>query len=96
MIPPITNPLGKHWRQPDLTKLDVKGTYALLTQSEFDALAEYSTSTPTGVYPGKAWKSQGYDGKWWLRWFGESSKGPDFCSNNSRPIVVVSFYGLQE
>lgn len=94
MIPPITDPLGKYWRQPDLTSLDVQGTHAILSREEFDGLAEYSTSRPSGVYPGKAWKGQGRAGQWWLIWYGESSKGPGYCSTNSLPIVVASSCGV--
>lgn len=99
-IPPITDPLGKHWRQPDMTAVDFDDTHVLLTQAQFDGLAEYSTTNPTGVYPGKCWKAQELTwpephgsfpkatGKWFLRWFGESTIGPGFCSNNHREIII--------
>ena len=98
-IPPITDSLGKGWRAPDLTGLDVRGTYALLSPSEFKALPEYSTTMPSGVYPGKAWKAnamtRGNDGRpvptdrWLLRWFGIVPGNDRVCSNNQLEIIVV-------
>ena len=103
-IPPITDPLGKHWKQPDLTHLDISGDTVELTQKEFDALPEYSTTLPSGVYPGKCWKAEGMEwpqnrhgalgypkptGIWYLRWFGECDD-PRKCSNNSRTIKFIN------
>lgn len=39
-----------------------------LTQAEFDALLEYSTTIPTGKTIGKQWKRQLYYGKYRLEW----------------------------
>lgn len=39
-----------------------------LTQAEFDALLEYSTTIPTGKRIGKQWKRQIYFGKHRLSW----------------------------
>lgn len=96
VIPPITEPMGRHWRQPDRRRITIDATHALLTQSDFELLGEYSCSTPTGVYPGKMWKrdNNAYrtprrDPEWWLVWFGLSSKGDDWCSNNYRRILIV-------
>jgi len=103
-IPPITEPQGQHWRQPDLTDLDISGSTVNLTQRQFDALSEYSTTTPTGVYPGKCWKAQGMawpqnqhgtlgfpkaTGIWYLRWFGEA-EDPKLCTNNQRIINITT------
>lgn len=99
-IPPITDPLGRHWDQPDMTAVEFDDTHALLTQAQFDGLPEYTTTTPGGVYPGKCWKAQGLiwperhggfpkpTGKWYLRWYGESTIGPGFCSNHQREIII--------
>jgi hypothetical protein len=86
-IPPITDPLGSGWHQPPREEIVILGTHAYMTQKSFDALAEYSTSIPTGVYPGKMWKSN-VKGGWYLRWFGEH-EDPNKCSNHHRVIVVV-------
>jgi len=89
-IPPITDPLGKHWNQPEtMPNLDVMGTHALLSKSEFEGLAEYSTTRPSGVYPGKCWKADGGKSGWHLCWFGEVPDKPDLCANNSLPIIIV-------
>lgn len=98
-IPLMTDPMGKHWKQPDLTDLDVSGDTVELTQAQFDGLLEYSTSVPTGVYAGKCWKAEHLEweergvrrtGIWHLRWFGESTIGPGFCSNHQRIIKFIN------
>jgi hypothetical protein len=100
-IPPITDPQGRSWRQPDMATVEFDDTHVLLTQAQFDGLPEYSTTTPTGVYVGKCWKAQeliwpdrhgGFPkatGKWFLRWFGESEIGPGYCSNHQREIIIT-------
>lgn len=101
-IPPITDTMGRSWRQPDFTELDVSGETVELTQKEFDTLHDYSTSWPTGVYPGKCWKAQAWEarekegvryrhwtGTWFLRWFGECDD-PTKCSNNQRTIAFIN------
>lgn len=97
-IPPITDPMGRSWRQPDMSEVTFDDTHALLTQAQFDGLAEYSTTNPSGVYPGKCWKAQvaenlgggryRWTDRWELRWWGESDIGPGFCSNNHREIII--------
>ncbi len=97
-IPPITDPMGRHWRQPDLTKLDVMGTYALLSRAEFEGLLEYSGTRPSGIYPGKCWRRQEYHhngltliptGRWFLEWFGLVPGNDKVCSNNHLEIIIV-------
>lgn len=96
-IPPITDPMGKRWRQPDPAEIEIDCTHALMSQKTFDALPEYSCTFPTGVYPGKMWKR--FDGlfdkkckpedrKWILMWFGEC-EDPTMCSNNFREILIA-------
>lgn len=69
-----------------------------MSQADFFALAEYSCSTPSGVYPGKMWKHNNYayrpappgiKEQWFLRWFGVSEKGPEWCSNEHREILIA-------
>lgn len=67
-IPPITDPMGKHWKQPKVEDILIDDTTAMMTQTTFNQLAEYSTSLPSGKYAGKMWKSRGTDG-WYLRWY---------------------------
>lgn len=102
-IPQMTDPLGRYWRQPeDMTEVEFDDKHALLTQAQFDGLSEYSTTTPSGVYPGKCWKGQmsmalKKDGKvvgtaltdrWLLRWYG-ICEDPKMCSVNSREIIIL-------
>lgn len=87
-IPPITDPLGAYWEQPDRAEIQLGvGTHnAFLTQNAFDRLKEYSTTIPTGVYPGKMWKSRRGD-HWELCWYGEVQNNR--CPIESRDIVIV-------
>ncbi|BDA85009.1 hypothetical protein Sa4125_25510 [Aureimonas sp. SA4125] len=99
MIPNITDPLGRYWNQPkDIREAPMDETHVLLTPHQFRELAEYSTTMPSGVYPGKCWKREQLEvtpkgwrptGIWALGWYGESEKGPGWCSNNWRRIEVV-------
>lgn len=98
MIPPITDPLGKHWKQPvDIRMAPMNDTHVLLTRAQLRQLAEYSTSTPTGVYPGKCWSSYHVDGnpnlprkhlagQWYLKWY-RASKDPRYCNIEVRTIL---------
>lgn len=99
-IPPMTNPLGAYWEQPDLSDVPIDSTHALLTQKQFDQLADYSASLPSGVYDGKAWKrldgsfdyeflQSGGKPQWLLGWYGPSD-APSKCSINFRTILIVS------
>lgn len=98
IIPPMTDPMGKHWDQPAREEILIDDTHALMSGSTFAALHEYSCSVPTGCYPGKMWRCHVgiYDPRckpedryWILRWFGFSSKGAAYCSNNVRRIVIL-------
>jgi hypothetical protein len=91
-IPPITDPMGKSWRQPkDIRQAPMDGKFVLLTRQQWDALPEYSTSMPSGVYPGKCWKRierlrmrEGWiKTTEYLCWYGEHPD-PTKCSNNYR------------
>lgn len=100
MIPEMTDPLGKHWQQPrDIREAPMDDKIVLLTPRQFEGLSEYSTSEPSGVYPGKCWRRREYQrfegglaptGRWFLRWYGESEIGPGYCSNHQRQIEVVT------
>jgi hypothetical protein len=86
-IPPITDPLGVHWKQPERTKIEIDNTHALMNEATFEQLLEYSCSQPTAVYYGKMWKRL-QNNIWYLCWFGKG-KNSDFCSNNYRIILKV-------
>lgn len=95
-IPPITDPLGRQWRQPARSSILIDDTHAVMTVTTFAELAEYSASRPSGVYPGKMWKRheglfdprcKPEDRRWLLYWYGEVDGRPDLCSNNHRVIL---------
>lgn len=87
-IPPMTDPLGKHWRQPATSKILIDEKFAVMDQTTFEALSEYSTTTPSGVYIGKMWRAR-IGLRWFLRWYGVGDE-PGYCSNHSREILLVS------
>lgn len=98
VIPPITDPLGKSWKQPDPASMMIDDTHALMSKRAFWELLNYSTSRPSGVYPGKMWRAhvpinpgvEGLNGpyKWVLRWYGIVPGNDKVCSNNQRDILV--------
>lgn len=88
MIPAMTDPLGRHWQQPDHAEILLDDKHAVMEMATFSKLAEYSTSIPSSVYPGKMWKCQCRGGEWVLRWFGEVDGRPDLCSKNQREILL--------
>lgn len=89
-IPPITNPLGKGWDQPGREGILVDDTHAVMRQSAFDALLDYTASQPTGCYEGKMWKSFFSKDGWCLRWFENDPKDPEnYCLTRSRLILIV-------
>lgn len=59
IIPAMTDPMGKHWDQPKREFIDIDDTHALMCQKTFDELSDYTMSQPSGVYPGKMWKTMG-------------------------------------
>lgn len=56
IIPPITDPLGKSWKQPHRRFIELDDTHARMNEQTFKALKEYSTKIPTKVYDSKMWK----------------------------------------
>lgn len=87
IVPPMTDPLGRHWEQPNRDEILIDDTHAVMTEATLNKLHNYSASTPSGVYHGKMWRGE-CDGSWFLRWWGQSDK-PDMCSGNQRPILIV-------
>ena len=69
MIPHMTDPLGRHWRQPsDIHLALMDDTHVLLTSRQIADLPEYSSSYPSGTYNGKCWKREG-ENFWYLCWY---------------------------
>jgi len=88
MIPIMDDPLGKHWDQPaDIMQAPMDEKTILLRPDQFRDLCDYSASLPSGVYPGKCWKSQDKRG-WFIRWYGEETPEGN-CQVNNRDIEVV-------
>lgn len=91
VIPPITDPMGKYWEQPDSSKILIDDTHAVMDAATFLKLHDYSYSQPTGVYPGKMWRSGrrvvGGE-KWFLKWYG-LCEDITVCSNNAREILIA-------
>lgn len=99
IIPPITDPLGKGWQQPDRFEIEIDHQYARMKRPAFERLLDYSNSMPTGVYEGKMWKSgewkTGYKSgrtvrfatQWHLHWW-SASDDPDKCKGNTREIII--------
>lgn len=95
-IPAITDPLGKHWRQPDRDAITFDRGRAIMTRETFDALPDYSGSIPSGVYDGKMWKRLDglydptcapEDRKWMLCWYYPGTK-PTQCRIDYVPITI--------
>lgn len=91
-IPPITDPMGKHWKQPIRFEIEIDKIHALMGKRAFDELQEYSYTNPSGIYPGKMWKAKEAHKEiawvWVLRWFGEH-EDPNFVIKHQREILVV-------
>lgn len=85
----MTNPLGKHWTQPNHENILIDDTHVIMSSKDFNLLAEYSNSIPSGVYAGKMWKAIAQDGRAFLRWFGLVEGRDDLCSNNQREIIII-------
>lgn len=97
VVPQITEPMGRNWRQPDRSRIVMDETHAFMTRRAFEELAEYSHSMPTGVYDGKMWRSQyatrrgGPFALFYIHWYAPSIIGdPTMCSTMTREVVFVS------
>ena len=71
-LPRMTSPLGAHWRQPKTLRdrVTVYETHATIPEADWFGLHRYETTTPSGVYPGKAWRCGGF-----LCWYGPEVSG---------------------
>lgn len=88
IIPPMAHPLSSGWDQPPVEDIWFLDDLAVMAPRTFDDLADYSRSTPSGVYDGKMWRSQ-FGKDWFLRWFAPSDV-PDTCLVMIRRIAVVA------
>lgn len=93
VIPNILDPRGKSWDQPDKAKMYFEQDYSMVRMTEkiLLLLHDYSYSQPTGVYPGKMWRSAHKENgvmKHCLHWFSESDN-PDECLVHRIPIEII-------
>ena len=87
LIPPMTHELSRYWDQPPRDSILIDDTHALMTSATLSKLGEYSHSTPSGVYPGKRWKSHRC-GKWYLRWYAADGD-PRGLLTPTREIILI-------
>jgi hypothetical protein len=71
-IPKMTDPLGRHWKQPRglHSRVELYFSHAYISEKDWNALPRYESSTPSGVYPGKVWRRGKY-----LCWYGPEQQG---------------------
>lgn len=102
VIPEIEGDFGRHWRQPyrsellfEISKGINKGEiiHVYMNLECLNTLAWYSSTTPSGVYPGKMWKMKA-DDVWHLCWYAESSLGLYKCSIQHTPIMLTDLLDL--
>lgn len=93
IIPVMDDPLSKHWDQPSSDNFIIghDSDEVIMSTVDYEKLLEYSSSIPSGVYPGKMWKSIHYDMKGkparsFLMWYGEELNGS--CTVHHRQIIV--------
>ena len=87
LIPVITDPLGKQWRQPDQSEMLIDDKHAVMYEPAFENLYDYSHSYPTGSYAGKMWKRY-QDGRWLLVWI-EPAKAANHLVYQYREIIIL-------
>lgn len=58
MIPEMTHPLGRYWDQPNKSAIEFSFGKAWISKEDFQKLAQYDASIPSGVYAGKMWKRE--------------------------------------
>lgn len=87
-IPEMTDPMGRYWRQPTRAEILTDDTHALMPAQVFNELANYDTSVPSGVYPGKMWKRRTKEGHL-LCWYGQTfmENGRECCRIELRKIL---------
>lgn len=82
----MTDPLGvSHWAQPKREAIVFVEGKACMASHSYSSLREYSTTMPSGVYPGKMWKAAA-EGTWCLRWYEEEVGGS--CRVGTANIAV--------
>lgn len=94
---PKIEPMYGRCEQPASSRLLVDSEFACMFTVDFNSLAEYSCSTPTGAYVGKMWRRHDgafdphcapEDRRWLLVWYGKHEDS-NKVSINYRKIVLV-------
>lgn len=85
-IPPMTDPLGRHWGQPEGLRDRVRlfDGHACIDESDWCRLPRYESSYPSGTYTGKVWRRGP-----WLCWYGRE-KGDRIVVGASRALVQTN------
>lgn len=96
-IPPITDPMGKYWEQPELKNILIDSEYAVMSASTFLQLKTYNSTIPNGVYEGKMWKCEYWDCEpkgSMLAWYQDNGMQDDagrkIMSIEYREILILS------
>ena len=90
-IPPITNPLGASWKQPDPASWLFDDTHVVIPERDLRQLDSYDLTMPSGVYNGKMLQRQElpeHGGRHLLVWYGPHAE-PGKCGVYFREILVV-------
>lgn len=87
IIPVMTDEMGRYWQQPERESILIDDSHAVMSEKDFEYLANYSHSIPSGVYPGKMWKAIMQDGRNFLYWYSGVVDGR--CAINRREILIV-------
>jgi hypothetical protein len=84
------------WSQPDRKDICVSDDTALMSLKDYKLLLEYSSTIPTGAYPGKMWRcvdrdhlNDGQVFQEYLCWYGYVDG--DTCSINSRKLIIMDW-----
>jgi hypothetical protein len=100
-VPPMTDPYGEYWSQPDPNTFLFDDTHVLMTRDQLRELPEYTITLPTGTYVGKMWRS--YSGRvkhvadarvqiekdaWMLCWY-EDCEDPTRIAIKRRTILLL-------
>lgn len=87
-IPPMTDPLSVHWKQPNPDNIIIDNKSALMSEKDFKLLPDYSLSRPTGLYQGKMWKSEFTNG-WFLAFVVSDPNDANYVFTFWREILIV-------
>jgi hypothetical protein len=90
VIPPLTDPACKNWRQPTANNILIDDVNALMSEDDFNQLTDYSSyklDRDIQPYVGKMFKRKVKD-HWQLVWYSYDPE-PKWCKNNYRIIIII-------